>query len=323
MAGLPDRVATLERQLRETTQERDELALDVERLCLSSGAAKFDATDHRVRRAEAEVRELRRKLTAVELERDTLRDELRGARNELGTLSSSVAERNQSLDELEQEVALLKQQSSSARHEAEETQAALERATAELERTSASLREAEVELSSSRKTCLELQQSVQDLQQLLGRERAALVKEQERAAEGEAAREGFKQVQEELGRLRAQLEEAQADAAHTHKLLKQAHKIEDQLNQQVLELQVRQRAPEVWARGTGAEVRVASGAWWQGSSRCVVAHVCSFAQVLGAVLFCNLFYCCCALFSHHSACPAAGLAHRSQDRSRTGERGGP
>ena len=37
----------------------------------------------------------------------------------------------------------------------------------------------------------------------------------------------------------AQLSEVQAEAMHTHKLLKQAHKIEDVLSQRVTELQVR------------------------------------------------------------------------------------
>ncbi|KAG2444364.1 hypothetical protein HXX76_001120 [Chlamydomonas incerta] len=229
-----EKILRLEKALRVAEAERDEFAADVERLCLASGGkvAKLEelATE-RTYAAEADNRKLRLELADTKSERDAAHAALGIAGDERAELSGELSQ--------------LRRQLEAAQLSDSQRQAALEASQLTCEGLSGEARELRAELESLRGTLEEgrgaregLQSQVQSLQaEVEALRKQATARDLAESKELTKLRKSVAQLEEAANLSRTQLAEVQAEAMHTHKLLKQAHKIEDQLSTQVQQLQ--------------------------------------------------------------------------------------
>ncbi len=97
--------------MRSSEKERDDLAADVERLCLQSGSTMFDPSyllTERVRSAESELKQLRQQLSAAKEERDNIVEELQLARSAKVSSDRCATELSERCKSLERDVAFYK-----------------------------------------------------------------------------------------------------------------------------------------------------------------------------------------------------------------------
>ncbi|GLC64868.1 hypothetical protein PLESTF_000215900 [Pleodorina starrii] len=248
MASSASRIAELESELRAVEKERDELAADVERLCLQSGSSKFDPTKlltERLRAAELDVKQLRQQLSALKEEREITLEELQEARSANVASEQSAAQLSERCKGLERDVAFYKERAVKAmaerdqeidnmRAEVLEGEARLQHMTQSMELVQASNKDLEARLCCLHSELDSLRQQQMESQRQNEKQQAASALAE---VELRQLQDTVHFLEDSAQKLRAQLSEVQAEASHTHKLLKQAHKIEDQLSGQVRELQ--------------------------------------------------------------------------------------
>ncbi|GLI61483.1 hypothetical protein VaNZ11_003880 [Volvox africanus] len=276
MSSLAPRIAELESALRIVEKERDDLAADVERLCLQSGSSMFNPNyllTERLNCAESEARQVRQQLTAAKEDRERLLEELQLARSAKISTERCAAELSERCKSLERDVTFYKERAVKAMAERDQS---IEDLRADALRTQVQFDELMGSLELAQASKKELEVQLRSLQVELDQLRQQAVREQHSAnAEGEAERrrlqDTVQHLEDSTQKLKTQLMEVQAEALHTHKLLKQAHKIEDQLSGQLRELQAelaaerRQRSsgdqsPQTSPSGTRSSPSSAGGA---------------------------------------------------------------
>lgn len=112
MAGPAAKIAELEAALRSVERERDELATDVERLCLQSGSSMFDPTyllTERLHSAENEVKQHRQQVSTLKDERDALIEKLQQARTGKALIEQCAAELSDRCKSLERDALFYKE----------------------------------------------------------------------------------------------------------------------------------------------------------------------------------------------------------------------
>ncbi|MEW5297498.1 MAG: hypothetical protein WDW36_000704 [Sanguina aurantia] len=247
------RVRELERQLAQVKLERDELRNDIEALCLKEGSSIFDRSyvmSERVASSGVELKELRERVLALEAERSGMQDDVLQLRDAKHIIDKTCQIQAQRLTILEKDITFFQRQAQQALadrdqsgYDAEQLKEAgtsLELALKELqgryEVEVAQRREADRKGATARNQIQALQLQLDSAAEGAG-EAAGL-----RRALG-AAEDAAKRLEQALTRLKASpmhraqsqldLDQAQTEGAQASALLRQAHKIEDQLSGQI------------------------------------------------------------------------------------------
>ncbi|KAG2447097.1 hypothetical protein HYH02_007846 [Chlamydomonas schloesseri] len=233
-----ERIRVLEKKLRLVEAERDDLSADVERLCLQLGRGKLDDASERAYNAEAAARKAQLQLADANSERDAAHAALAIAGEERAELSEALGQVRRQLEASQASEAQLRVALADSQQACEGLSGQARGLQEKLDAARGELKEGLVAREALQSQVAALQAQLQALQaEAEAQRKQAEARDQAGSKELVKLRKTVAQLEEAANQTRTQLAEVQAEAMHTHKLLKQAHKIEDQLSTQVQQLQ--------------------------------------------------------------------------------------
>lgn len=177
-AFLQQRVKELEKQLKSLVAERDQLAKDVEELCLQNSGSMFSGSSYvlseRIASTESELRDAKKQIEAVVAERDQLAEELTTTRSMKQATETSLVYEKEQRSKAESDAQFYQGQVTKLIAERDHLERELSEYREARSRTELQLSSVESKLESESRLRREAEQQLQARQQQLSQTRSEL-----------------------------------------------------------------------------------------------------------------------------------------------------